>query len=280
MPMAVNWAMTGVLNGQIYLVGGYNGTAAIADTQIYNPATNVWSAGVSLPTTLNGGAAAVVSNVLYVIGGSPNGSLTQTNTVWAFSLTTNEWAAKSNMPTARQNAAAVVENNVIYVIGGYANGAFLNTVQSYDPATDTWTDWAPMLVGESEPSVGLIGTKIIAAGGFTGVGNASGQNEFYNAFSNTWASLHPDPTPRGNACAGAIGRWLYVAGGNGDSTKGPALTLTESFYPAQNSWKTLTSMPHATRLAGSVVYNGLLYCIGGADSYNRTPVNYVQIYQP
>jgi hypothetical protein len=55
------------------------------------------------------------------------------------------------MPTARASAVAIVESKVIYVIGGW-NGIFsgpsLTTVEGYNPATDTWTEEAPLLVGK------------------------------------------------------------------------------------------------------------------------------------
>lgn len=104
----------------MYVVGGVNAAnAVIADTQIYNPATNSWTIGMSLRTPTCNGAAAVVKNVLYFIGGSSStdGS-TQTNAVWAYSPKTKTWSAKAAMPTARQSVGAVVEKNIIYVVGG------------------------------------------------------------------------------------------------------------------------------------------------------------------
>jgi len=75
-----------------------------------------------------------------------------TNAVWAFNPTTNKWSAKSPMPTARASAAAAVENNIVYVIGGTdGRQNRLNTLESYNPATDTWKEEAPLIVGKSEP---------------------------------------------------------------------------------------------------------------------------------
>ena len=54
------------------------------------------------------------------------------------------------MPTGRQDVAIAVVKNIIYVIGGANNVGRLNTVESYDPATDTWTTEAPLLIAKSE----------------------------------------------------------------------------------------------------------------------------------
>ncbi|MGA9355474.1 MAG: kelch repeat-containing protein, partial [Terriglobales bacterium] len=163
-------AGTGVLKGEIYLVGGQNSSGTvIADTQIYNPATNTWTTGVSLPTATADGAAAVVKNILYVIGGDTSGGAT--NAVWAYNPKTKTWSGKAAMPTVRDSIGAVVEKNIIYVIGGEVNGSRFANVESYDPATDTWTEEAPLAVAKSEPSVGLIGTTIVAADGFASGGD-------------------------------------------------------------------------------------------------------------
>src|SRR5690348_10237120 len=71
MPTAL-WAPggVGVIKGQIYVIGGCTSSGVIPDMQIYSPATNAWSTGVSVPAAVCGGVAAVVKNVLYLIGGS------------------------------------------------------------------------------------------------------------------------------------------------------------------------------------------------------------------
>lgn len=287
MPTAVMWPFVGVIKGQIYVVGGCtvlagpgacSDTGGIADAQIYDPATNTWSAGAALPRPLYDGGAAVVNNVLYVIGGVRDGQ----TSLLAYSPRTNKWSSRTPMPAAEYDTTAVVvENNIIYVIGGNGNGVVgINTVESYNPATDTWTEEAPLLVPKTESSVGLVGTTIVAADGNQGNdGGDTGDNEGYDASTNTWTSLASDPTPRNGACGGAIGARLYVAGGYNGS--GPDMTLTESFNLPKNAWKPLAPMPQATLWGGSAVYKGQLYCFGGAPSYGGgSALDYVQIYQP
>jgi hypothetical protein len=283
MPTALVGGAAAVLEGQIYVVGGFNGSAIVTNTQVYNPATNVWSTGVPLPTPLGDVASAVVNNVLYVIGGS--GSTTGspvTNTVYAYNPKTKTWSTKAAMPTARDVAAAVVVNNIIYVIGGW-NGVFsgngLATVESYNPATNTWRKENPLRVGKWAPSAGLFGCyTIVAPDGAAQCcpSNFTGDNESYNISTNTWTSLKADPTARGFACFGSISSILYVAGGT--DTQGPALSVTESYQ--LNVWKTLAPIPQATIAPGSAVYNGRLYCFGGWTAWNGSILGSVQIYQP
>jgi len=277
-------AGAGVLSGKIYVVGGVNGESdTVADTQIYNLAENTWSTGTPLPAATYGGAGAVVKGVLYIIGGSSNGTSCG-DAVWAYNPTKKTWAAMASMPTARCSIGAAVEDNIIYVIGGNGNEGDLRltTVESYNPATNTWTEEAPLLVGKSEPTVALVGTTIVAADGFTFSGD-TGDTEGYDAATNVWTSLAADPTHRNTAFGGGIGPNLYVAGGYpGDAPGTPAITLNEAFNPKTNKWKTLAPMPQAAMFGASAVYKGQLYCIGGTSEFSEsgTVLGNVQIYQP
>ena len=181
LPVPVQFTQTGVINGLIYVVGGFNSNGIVGNNQIYNPATNTWSSGAPMPDPTGYGTSAVVKNILYVIGGTSQSANQETGAVWAYDPTTDTWTQKSPMPTARGGTGTAVEKNIIYVIGGNGNDeSRLTNVEAYNPAKDKWTEKAPLLIGRSEPSVGLlkasIGGKvvqtIVAADGFTPSGGA------------------------------------------------------------------------------------------------------------
>ena len=246
MPYAASGGAAVTVGNQIVLLGGFidsNGTE-VANTLVYNPASDTWGKGAPLPMPIGNPAAVVVNKVLYVLGGVINGS-EFSNAVWAYDLQTKMWSAKSPMHTAMDSFGAVVEDNIIYVIGGY-NTNRLDNVESYNPATDTWTDEAPLAVGKSNLTAARIGTWIVAADGFSS-GAQTGDNEVYSPFTNTWKTAAPDPTRRDAACGGAIGSQLYLAGGY---TSWDALPLTESFS-SNNTWETLADMPQPTMFAFS-----------------------------
>ena len=191
------------------------------------------------------------------------------------------------MPTARGSVARAIENEIVYIFGGNGTNLLrLNTVEGYNPATDTWTELAPLLVGKSEASVGLLRMSlagkrvqtIVAADGYT-AGGDTGDNEGYSASGNTWSSLKADPGPRNEACTMALGGLLFVAGGSDNAS---LLSTTESYSLSQNSWTWKAHMPHASTGPGSAAYNGLMYCFGGGnlDTGGTQYFRYVQIYHP
>jgi hypothetical protein len=82
MPTARANLATVVVNGIIYAVGGWNGTA-LATVEAYNPTTDTWTSAPSMPTARRAVAAGEVNGVLYAVGGVI-GSNTTLATVEAF----------------------------------------------------------------------------------------------------------------------------------------------------------------------------------------------------
>ncbi len=285
MPTAVFGAATGAIGTKVYVVGGGTSSAVVNNNQIYNTGTNKWTMGAAMPTARFAAASAVVNGIFYVIGGCDSGCATGVgalSVVEAYNPTTNTWSTKASMPTATDSINAVVEKGIIYVIGGYVPGSGRVTTNfSYNPATDTWSTLAPLAVGKSEAALGLLGSTIVAAGGYTNSG-VTGDNEGYNASTNTWKTLTADPTARQAGCAAVISGLLYLAGGAGGGT-GPPLSLNERYSATTNKWATLKSMPLAVIGPGGAEVSGLLYCIGGSNNgglFQGTVYNNVQIYRP
>ena len=279
MPTALQRTAAAVLENQIYVLGGGTFTEFVADTQIYDVAIDAWNMGVPLPIATGGGCAATVKDILYFIGGNTGaaGIAQYTNAVWAYNPKRNAWTSKASMPTARASLRCVVDKGIIYALGGYNNTGFLATVESYDPATNTWAEDASMLSPKSVFAAGLIGNTIVVTDGSDGA--ADGHTQEYVVTTNTWKWGTSDPTIRQDTCAASIGRRLYSAGGwDGNQDNETGLTGTESFGLSEDSWTTLAPMPQGAWDAGSVAYKGRLYCFGGGN--DNSLLNNVQIYQP
>jgi hypothetical protein len=80
MPTARNSPAAANVNGRLHVLGGNTAsgcgiTCASNAHEVYDPATNVWTADTSLPSVSEWPGAAGQTNVLYVVGGTlPNGS--------------------------------------------------------------------------------------------------------------------------------------------------------------------------------------------------------------
>ena len=191
MPTARYGMAVGVVNNKIYAIGGTIPFGILTTVDEYDPVTDTWTncgtpapgnGCTPMPTARSHLAIGVVNNKIYAIGGN-DGSVS--NKVEEYNPVTDTWTncgtpAPGNgctpMPTARGYLAVGVMNNKISVLGGgNASNSALNTVEEYDPATDTWTNCGtpapgngctPMPTGRNGLAVDVVNNKIYAIGGF------------------------------------------------------------------------------------------------------------------
>ena len=79
-----------------------------------------------------------------------------------------QWTRKADMPTARVDLRTCDVNGIIYAIGGRRIGEILQTVEAYDPETDTWTKKSDMPTPRQGLSVSVVDGIIYAIGGYDG----------------------------------------------------------------------------------------------------------------
>jgi len=138
MPYPVRSYATAVVNNKIYIMGGAD-TSLTNHTQIYDPRTDSWSLGASIPTPLYGFAACATTGVnalkrIYVIGG--NSYLEGTDITQVYDPVNDSWTFGASMPTARLGLTVAVVNDQIYAIAGSRMAVFspaLTTNEQYTP---------------------------------------------------------------------------------------------------------------------------------------------------
>jgi N-acetylneuraminic acid mutarotase len=69
MPTARYGAVGGVMDGKLYVAGGWAGVTPVSTLEVYDPVANTWAARTDMPTARGGAGAGVVNGVLYVLGG-------------------------------------------------------------------------------------------------------------------------------------------------------------------------------------------------------------------
>ena len=128
------------LNGDIYVVGGSNGSAPSNALEVYRPADGSWSRRAPMPTARVFLGAAAVDGKIYAIGGSPdccgNG---RTDAVEIYDPSTDSWSRGAPLPVALQVSAVAAANGKIYVFGGFIPGSGTQGgTFEYDPKHDVW----------------------------------------------------------------------------------------------------------------------------------------------
>jgi N-acetylneuraminic acid mutarotase len=156
------------------------GSGASVDTlEVYNPATNTWSAAAALPTRRDNPGAAAVDGKLYVFGGRTreangteiNGTL---QVVEMYDPATNTWSPRAPMPTGRRTMGVGTLGGRVQLMGGERtpDGLTFEENEQYDAATDTWTALAPMPAPRHGMACGTINGVVYTAGGGTVAGSS------------------------------------------------------------------------------------------------------------
>uniref|UniRef100_A0A8D1XC66 BTB domain-containing protein n=1 Tax=Sus scrofa TaxID=9823 RepID=A0A8D1XC66_PIG len=91
----------------------------------------------------------------------------------------------------------------IYAVGGHDGWSYLNTVERYDPKTDTWTMVAPLSMPRDAVGVCLLGDRLYAVGGYDGQTYLNTM-ESYDPQTNEWTQMASLNIGRAGACVVVI----------------------------------------------------------------------------
>ena len=117
------------VNGNIYSIGGYNGSIVLVVVEEYNPKTDQWTTKSPMPTARMALACCVLNGKIYVLGGFDGSNIL--STVEMYDPATDRWTKKSPMPTAREGLSAAVVNGKILAIGGKNGSEIIGAIEEY-----------------------------------------------------------------------------------------------------------------------------------------------------
>src|SRR5262245_31471632 len=175
------------------------------------------------------------------------------------------------VPSVRQEISTAVLNGRIFVIAGFnSSGGNTNTVEVYDPQTNTWSPAAALPIATNHNAAAVAAGKLYAFGG------TSNRAFVYNPQTNSWSDVAPMRFQHANTPAvGVINDKIYVAGGNGPNMNQSEL---EVYDPAMNMWTQLASMSVPRNHTAGGVINGKFYVVGGRPG--NTAAGALEVYDP
>ncbi len=131
---------TAVVNGLIYVIGGYSGSTDPNTNQVFDPIANTWtdlSPGSFIAR--DGLTACAIGDTIYTMAGIVDDF---SNTFQVFDPSTNMWSTPTTTGwlTTRSLGASDVIDGKIYVVGGTNDTEhFVGGLQVFDPATTAWS---------------------------------------------------------------------------------------------------------------------------------------------
>ena len=240
MPTVRSEPMTAVVDGKIYVMGGYVGKdnqgvnlKHLKAVEMYDPETDTWVRKQDMSIPCKEFGIGVVAGKIYAIGGyvhprdqKPEAPL-RIDLVEVYDPASDTWTKRSDMPTRRSEVKTAVVQNAIYAIGGVGwpqvgnhGGPFLGTIEVYEPRINRWTKKPDMPNLRARFSTVVVGGKIYLIGGFTvqaggaTVGEWFASTEVYDPIMEKWHLIPEVPTVRLPFAVAAVNGKIYVFGGD------------------------------------------------------------------
>src|SRR5690349_4908105 len=134
LPAAVEETGAAVAGGNLYVMGGFNAAgASLSSVYVFDGSS--WSTGPRLPLPLDHPSATSLNDHVYIAGGHSNGA----DSARLYRLDGDHWTQLASMHYARGGHALIAALGRLYAIGGNTARGNVGPVESYEPATNTWS---------------------------------------------------------------------------------------------------------------------------------------------
>lgn len=283
-------------DGRYLFTGGADGAgAALADCEIYDPATDTFTTVASMGSVRAGHAAATMPDGrVLVAGGTTNFADLQIaitnvlNTAEVYDPATDTWAAAANIGGRRLVPALTALSTGDMLICGGVEVTLLFGIpiavastakaQLYDPAGNSWSNAANMPAARAfhhDNQVTLADGRVLMSGGvfvpsLLGAANSTAiaGADLYDPVAGTWTATTMAQSRTTHSATELPDGRVIVCGGAGGLLSAPVgLDAVESFDPAAGTWTTLSPLS-AVRAAHAAVLlpDGLLVLLGGSGT--------------
>jgi len=157
----------GVLNGQLYAVGGNTDGIPRSSVERYDPKDNTWIFVAAMNFRRSSVGVAVIGSRLYAVGGCDGNSYLAS--VERYDPNHNKWTVIADMSSPRKNANVVILGGQLYVMGGSLDSNSIVSVERYDSYLNKWNIVPYMSLKDSYSSA------VVANGNLYSVGMRNNQ---------------------------------------------------------------------------------------------------------
>ncbi|XP_010211555.1 PREDICTED: kelch-like protein 32 [Tinamus guttatus] len=183
------------------------------------------------------------------------------------------------------------QSDTLYIIGGKKREVCkVKELRYFNPVDQenvhiagiaNWSELAPMPVGRSHHCVAVMGDFLFVAGGeaeqATGRTCAVRTACRYDLRTDAWADIAPMKNCREHFVLGAVGDFLYAAGGRNELRQ--VLPTVERYCPKKNKWTFVQSFDRSLSCHAGYVVDGLLWISGGVTNTAQYQ-NRLMVYDP
>jgi N-acetylneuraminic acid mutarotase len=212
MPQALEKPAVEAIDGQIYVVGGWDTThSASAATYRYDPKQNTWSSVAPLPSGVAAGGTAVLGGRLYVVAGCSGYCSPASQATYVYDPQADAWSKVADYPVTDAWLSCGGIGGQVVCAGGSDPVTQQERAATYafDPVTGVWTARADIPYPNWGMAYASSGGRLQLVGGVSG-GQITNHAEEYEPTTNSWSAL-PSVNAQVFEVSGSCG--LYVVGG-------------------------------------------------------------------
>ncbi|XP_037005402.1 actin-binding protein IPP isoform X2 [Artibeus jamaicensis] len=150
------------MQGLIYVIGGIsNEGIELCSFEVYDPLSKRWSPLPPMGTRRAYLGVAALNDCIYSVGGW-NETQDALHTVEKYSFEEEKWVEIASMKVPRAGMCVVAVNGLLYVSGGRSSShdflapGTLDSVEVYNPHSDTWTEIGNMITSRCEGGVAVL----------------------------------------------------------------------------------------------------------------------------
>lgn len=206
-----------LLDGRVFVVGGWSGTTTQLDT-VEILSDGRWIAGPPLSVARSQHGLVSAAGRLWVLGGwsATEGLVSE---VEVLGPTDSVWTTPTHLPTPRREPGVAVWDGRIVVAGGFDGQSdadldgYRDTVEAYDLETGTWATLARL--NEPRRGLALVATSagLYAIGGYTADNAYSATVERYDSAAERWRIVDWPIAPRTWAATAVAADDVLIIGG-------------------------------------------------------------------
>lgn len=239
-PLQMHHFQPVVHDGKIWVLCAFQGVfpnePTVPNIWTYDPGTNTWTIGPSIPVARRRGSAGVVvyDDMIYVVGGNTQGH--QGGFVpWfdRYDPATDTWTALPDAPHARDHFTAVVVGNKLVAAGGRqtdlpnAQDKMIAGVDVYDFSTGAWSTAPEPIPTLRAGTMAVARDEHVVVIGGESPQRAHEEVEALDLGTGEWTALPDLLDSRHGGGAVLVDGVIYVASGSGNKGGTPELTTTE-----------------------------------------------------
>ncbi|RNC90255.1 MAG: PKD domain-containing protein [Allomuricauda sp.] len=273
-PVAKFESRAEIVDTKIYIMGGWvPNLIATGDTEIYEPQSDTWSTGASMPVpTTHVGSVAVGTDIWFIGGFTGNNPGVATDAVYIYDTKADNWTSGPSLPSAVGSGAAAFLDNKIHFIGGLLPDRQTDTaahlVLDLSDIANGWVPAAPLPIGLNHHWAESVNGIIYSIGGQQGHDGPITYQDVvyaYNPATDIWSQVASLPRARSHAesSTSVHDNKILVTGGRDGAFFFDDVLI---YDPVSDVWAELCNTPTPLLAPVGLAYNNQFILSGGGES--------------